>query len=101
MNRYQSIISAVISAVCIFVVPWLNRKGIIIDETAATTIVAGIIACAAFCWTAWKNHNLTDAAMEAQCILQEIKADDGEDAGEDLDDYEEDEAAEDEEKGEE
>lgn len=89
MNRYQSIISAVISAVCIFVVPYLNRKGILIDESAVSTIVCGIIACIAFCWTAWKNHNITQAANEAQAILEEIKVgyteeDDEEDATDEI-----------------
>ena len=82
MNRYQSIVSAIISAACIFLVPYLNRKGIIIDESAITTIIAGIIATAAFLWTAWKNHNITEAANEAQAILDELKADNGESADE-------------------
>lgn len=78
MNRYQSIISAFISALCIFLVPWLNRKGIIIDETAVTSLVASAIAFVAFIWTAWKNHNITEAANEAQAILEELKSEDAE-----------------------
>lgn len=73
MNKYQSIISAVISAFCIFVLPALNNKGIIIDETAATTVIITIIGVAAFIWTAWKNHNITAAAQEAQLVMKEIK----------------------------
>lgn len=73
MNKYQSIISAVISAACIFLVPYLNRKGIIVDESTMTTVIAGLIATGAFFWTAWKNHNLTDAAYEAQLIMEELK----------------------------
>lgn len=73
MNKYQSIISAVISAACIFLVPYLNRKGIIVDESTMTTVIAGLIATGAFFWTAWKNHNLTDAAYEAQLIMKELK----------------------------
>lgn len=76
MGKYQSIISAIISAFCVFVVPWLNRKGIIIDETTATTIIAYIIGGIAFLWTAWKNHNITEAAMEGQLVINEFKADD-------------------------
>lgn len=77
MNRYQSIVSAIISVICIFGVPYLNRKGILIDESAVSTVVCGIIAFGAFCWTAWKNHNITEAAMEAQCLLEEMKTDFG------------------------
>ena len=82
MGRYQSIISAIISAICIFVLPWLQKKGIILDEDSVTTIVVGIIAFIAFLWTAWRNHNLTEAALEAQCVLDELKS------GEDVPDEE-------------
>lgn len=75
MGKYQSIISAIISAFCVFVVPWLNRKGIIIDETIATTIIAYIIGGIAFLWTAWRNHNITEAALEGQLVINELKAD--------------------------
>ena len=85
MNKYQSIISAVISAVIIFVLPVLNRKGIILDETTATSIIIGVIGLAAFLWTAWKNHNITEAANEAHLIMMEIKKDMG--APEDEEDY--------------
>lgn len=74
MNRYQSIISAFISALCIFLVPWLNRKGIIVDETAVTTIVASAIAFVAFCWSFYRNHNFSEAANESQAILNELKS---------------------------
>ena len=83
MNRTQSIISAIISAACVFLVPYLNRKGVLIDESAVSTIVCGIIAAVAFIWTAWKNHNITEAAHEAQAILDELKA--GEDFDDELD----------------
>ena len=73
MNKYQSIISAVISAVCIFVLPVLQKNGIVIDESTATTVIIYIVGGVAFCWTAWKNHNITDAAFEAQLIMKELK----------------------------
>lgn len=86
MNRYQSIISAFISAICIFLVPWLNRNGIIVDETAVTSLVASAIAFVAFIWTAWKNHNITEAANEAAAILAELKS--GQSADHEIDDEE-------------
>lgn len=73
MNKYQSILSAVISAVCIFVLPVLQKNGIVIDESTATTVIIYIIGSCAFVWTAWKNHNITDAAFEAQLIMRELK----------------------------
>jgi SPP1 family holin len=77
MNRLQSIVSGIVSFICVFIVPELNRRGIIIDETAVSSIVCGIIAIGAFIWTAWKNHNITESAMEAQAILDELKQTDG------------------------
>lgn len=73
MSKYQSIVSAIISAICIFVLPVLNRKGIILDEGTVTTIVFSVIAVGAFLWSCWKNHNITMAANEAQCILEDLK----------------------------
>lgn len=73
MNKYQSILSALISAVCIFVLPVLQKNGIVIDETSATAVIIYVVGGIAFLWTAWKNHNITDAAFEAQLIMKELK----------------------------
>lgn len=89
MNKYQSIISAVISAICIFALPVLNKNGIIIDEGTVSTIVITIIGAIAFIWTAWKNHNITDAAFEAQLIMKELKAGENVDNDEDEEEVEE------------
>ena len=43
MNKYQSIISAIISAICIFVLPYVNRHGFVIDEATASSIIIGIV----------------------------------------------------------
>ena len=73
MNKYQSIISAVISAICIFVLPYVNRHGFVIDEATVSSVVIGIVGVIAFLWSCWKNHNITDAAYEAQLIMKELK----------------------------
>ena len=88
MNKYQSIISAVISAICIFVLPYVNRHGFVIDEATASSIIIGIVGVIAFLWSCWKNHNITDAAYEAQLIMKELKS--GEDKLDDIEDYDED-----------
>lgn len=82
MNRYQSIISAIISAICIFVLPILNKNGIIVDESTASEIVILVIGIVAFLWTAWKNHNITDSAYEAHLIMKELKEFEGIEEGE-------------------
>lgn len=96
MNKYQSILSAVISAVCIFVLPVLQENGIVIDESTATAVIIYAIGGIAFLWTAWKNHNITDAAFEAQLIMKELK--EGENGTESEDDNDESELGEEEEE---
>lgn len=73
MNKYQSIISAAISAIIIFVLPYVNKHGFVIDEVTAEQILIGIVGFIAFLWSCWKNHNITDAAYEAQLIMKELK----------------------------
>ena len=85
MNKYQSIISAVISAIIIFVLPYVNKHGFVIDEVTAEQILIGVVGFGAFLWSCWKNHNITDAALEAQLIMKELKS--GEDKLDDIEDY--------------
>lgn len=85
MNKYQSIISAAISAIIIFVLPYVNKHGFVIDEVTAEQILIGVVGFGAFLWSCWKNHNITDAALEAQLIMQELKS--GEDKLDDIEDY--------------
>ena len=91
MSRYQSIISAIISAACIFLLPWLNRHGVLIDEGTLANIIIYLIAGGAFLWTAWRNHNITSAAQEGQALIDELKAN-----GFDYDEEEDEEVEEDE-----
>lgn len=91
MSRYQSIISAIISAACIFLLPWLNRHGVLIDEGTLSDIIVYVIAACAFIFTAWRNHNITSAAQEGQALIDELKAN-----GFDYDGEEDEEVAEDE-----
>ena len=38
------------------------------------TTVSTILALASFLWAWWKNNNITEAAQEAQKVLNELKA---------------------------
>ena len=89
MNKYQSIISAAISAIIIFVLPYVNKHGFVIDEVTAEQILIGVVGFIAFLWSCWKNHNITAAALEAQLIMKELKS--GEDKLDDIEDYDEEE----------
>lgn len=103
MNRLQSIISAIATYCVAVVAPSIEicvKQG---WQAGLTAFISGTIA---FAWAVWKNHNFTEAANEAQAHLEEIKADEGEDVGEALDDYvegdeDEDDEIEEEEEGEE
>ena len=53
--------------------PYVNRHGFVIDEATASSIIIGIVGVIAFLWSCWKNHNITDAAYEAQLIMKELK----------------------------
>lgn len=74
MNRYQSIISAIVTFILIFVAPRLASHGIELDEASATTIVTGIVGVLAWMWTVWFNHNFTDEMFEATLIGREMKS---------------------------
>ncbi|MCI6409411.1 MAG: SPP1 phage holin family protein [Lachnospiraceae bacterium] len=87
MNKYQSIISAAISAIIIFVLPYVNKHGFVIDEVTAEQILIGVVGFIAFLWSCWKDHNMTDAALEAHLIMKELK--NGEDELDDVEEYEE------------
>lgn len=47
-----------------------------ISENAVYCCVAIVVMSAVFVWTAWKNHNLSDAASKTQILLDAIKAGD-------------------------
>lgn len=87
MNKYQSIISAAISAIIIFVLPYVNKHGFVIDEVTAEQLLIGVVGFIAFLWSCWKDHNMTDAALEAHLIMKELK--NGEDELDDVEEYEE------------
>lgn len=87
MNKHQSIISAAISAIIIFVLPYVNKHGFVIDEVTAEQLLIGVVGFIAFLWSCWKDHNMTDAALEAHLIMKELK--NGEDELDDVEEYEE------------
>ena len=47
-----------------------------IGEESLYCIVASIVMCATFCYTAWKNHNFTHAASQVQILLDSYKSGD-------------------------
>lgn len=47
--------------------------GIALDADALFVGVACLIACGCYAWSWWKNNNVTQAAQEAQKVLDELK----------------------------
>ena len=74
MNRQQSIISAIVTFLIIFVAPRLSSHGIELDEASATAIVTGLLGILAWAWATWKNHNYTDDAVMRQMEKKEDNA---------------------------
>lgn len=56
----------------------LSTLGWRLDWDMWTNIVLSFIAVCLFAWTWWKNNNVTEAAQEAQLLLNEIKQKDKE-----------------------
>lgn len=70
MNRWQSIISAVV----VIVVQVAALYGQTLDPDTVTSVITVIAAVAVMCWALWKNHNFTTAAQEAEKFLKELKS---------------------------
>ena len=45
-----------------------------LDAELWLSIVLSVFALALFCWSWWKNNNVTKAAQDAQIVLNELKA---------------------------
>ena len=69
MSKAQSIVSAVV-VLLVFV---LNQLGWAVGEDEAYQAVSAAAALACLCWGVWKNHNFTEAANEAQQVLELLK----------------------------
>lgn len=70
MNRTKSVVSAVV----VIVVYVASLFGVSLDEGPVTTAVSVTAALAALTWGVWKNHNFTDAANQAQKVLDDLKS---------------------------
>jgi hypothetical protein len=81
MSRLQSIISAIVTYVIAVVAP---SAEIWSTQGAQAGVIAFVSGTIAWGWAVWKNHNFTEAANEAQCVLRELKEKDAEFAEEEL-----------------
>lgn len=70
--------NAVVSAAIVLAVNVAMLFGVSLDMGTTQNVVFGIITIAATIYAAWKNHNFTEEAAEAQKYLNDLK--DGKDA---------------------
>lgn len=70
-------IMAFVRLVCTLVATAAAMFGFAIDAEALFTGAACLLAFGFFVWSWWKNNNVTEAATEAQEVLDLIKMGDG------------------------
>ena len=58
---------------CTLVAAGLAMFGVAVDADALFVGVMTAVALVAYIWSWWKNNNVTDAATEAQKVLDELK----------------------------
>lgn len=66
-------IKAVASAACVVIVGLFGALGFDLDATVVQNVIAVVAFVAALAWGIWHNHNFTQAAQDAQGILDAIK----------------------------
>ncbi len=73
MNINSQSVIAVVRLGVALVVSLGAMAGIDIDGDAVANVVLAIASVGTLAWVWWKNNNVTQAAQEAQIVLNEIK----------------------------
>lgn len=76
MNKYKPYIYILVELL-VLINAFLTARGICpvaISDAEIYTAVSYLAAAAAFFWAMWKNHNFTEAAREAQNMLDMLKS---------------------------
>lgn len=68
-------IQSIVSALALIIVEFAAVIGLSLDTDMVVDILSGIAFVAALVYGIWKNHNFTDAAIEAQKLLNALKDD--------------------------
>ena len=64
---------AFIRLACSLIATGLALYGVSVDADALFVLAMIVVALVAYIWSWWKNNNVTDAATEAQKVLDELK----------------------------
>lgn len=68
-------VRSIISAVVLIVIEVASLAGVSISENEVTSIGSAVLAVIVLVYGIWKNHNFTDAAVDAQKYLDQLKDD--------------------------
>ena len=66
-------IKACISALAVFAASMAALFGYSLDAGTLAQVLCVAVYLASVAWGVWKNHNFTDAAIQAQGYLDELK----------------------------
>ena len=64
---------AFIRLACSLVTTGLALYGVSVDADALFVLAMIVVALVAYIWSWWKNNNVSNAASEAQKVLEELK----------------------------
>lgn len=67
-------IAAIVRLVAPILAGAATYVGITINAEEIYILLAGVLTIAAFAWAWWKNNNVTEAAQQAQQMLDILKA---------------------------
>lgn len=73
MNRKESIIAAIISAILAINVVLQSFGASPLDEGTVTAAVTAIVTICIWAYDFWRNHNFTEAAMKGQEVTDAEK----------------------------
>lgn len=76
---------AIVSAIVVLVVEAAGLAGVTLDSDTVTQVASAAVVIVVTIYSIWKNHNFTDAAIQAQGALDALKAEVSDDFREDED----------------
>ena len=70
LERVKAIITIVVTAVSTIAAMY----GYAVDADAWISVALSIVSAACIAWSWWKNQNITSEAIQAQAVLDHLKA---------------------------
>lgn len=69
-ERAKAIITIIVTAI----VNIINLYGYAVDAGAVVNAIGTLVSFACIMWSWWKNQNITSEAIQAQAVLDHLKA---------------------------